>query len=111
LAHRPPARGTVGATTGRVFLTLHGRDFVCSASSVHAANRDLVVTAAHCVKDGTGTWARNWTFVPGYDEGRRPYGAFTARRAFVTTRWSRGGDDDHDVAMVAVNTAGGRHLA
>ncbi|MEV5413701.1 trypsin-like peptidase domain-containing protein [Thermopolyspora sp. NPDC052614] len=108
---RPAAPGTVGATTGRVFLTLNGRDFVCSASSVRAANRDLVVTAAHCVKDGIGAWARNWTFVPGYDGGRRPFGAFTARRAFVTAQWSRGADDDHDVAMVAVNPVGGRHLA
>ncbi|GGM67860.1 hypothetical protein GCM10010106_12310 [Thermopolyspora flexuosa] len=108
---RPAAPGTIAATTGRVFLTMNGRDFVCSAVSIRAANRDLVLTAGHCVKDGTGDWARNWTFVPGYDSGRRPYGTYTARRAFVTTGWSRHGDDDEDVAMVAVNPHGGRHLA
>jgi len=108
---RPDAPGTIAATTGRVFLTMNGRDFVCSAVSIRAANRDLVLTAGHCVKDGTGAWARNWTFVPGYDSGRRPYGTYTARRAFVTTGWSRHGDDNEDVAMVAVNTHGGRHLA
>ncbi|MGV9774877.1 trypsin-like serine peptidase [Streptosporangium sp. NPDC003464] len=104
------AGGSVTRTTGRVFLTLGGLDFVCSASSVRSANKDLVVTAGHCVKDGTGAWADNWTFVPGYDQGRRPYGQFTARRMFVAGPWSRSADDNHDIGMVALNHSGGRHL-
>ncbi|MDP9845920.1 trypsin-like serine peptidase [Streptosporangium lutulentum] len=102
--------GSVARTTGRVFLTLGGTDFVCSASSVKAANRDLVVTAGHCVKDGTGAWADNWIFVPGYDQGRQPYGQFTARRMFVAGSWSRSADDSYDVGMVAVNPRNGKHL-
>ncbi|MBB2915573.1 hypothetical protein FHS43_006896 [Streptosporangium becharense] len=102
--------GLVSRTTGRVFLTVGGNDFVCSASAVRSANRDLVVTAGHCVKDGAGAWADNWTFVPGYDRGRRPYGQFTARRMFVAGPWARTGDDSFDVGMVAVNTRKGRHL-
>ncbi|GAT66989.1 serine protease [Planomonospora sphaerica] len=105
------AGGAVRSTTGRVFLTLNGVDFVCSASSVRSGNRDLVVTAGHCVKDGTGAWAENWTFVPGYDQGSQPYGRFTARRMFVAGPWSRSADDSHDLAMVALNTRNGRHLA
>jgi V8-like Glu-specific endopeptidase len=105
------AGGAVRGTTGRVFLTLGGVDFVCSASSVRSGNRDLVVTAGHCVKDGTGAWAENWTFVPGYDQGSQPYGRFTARRMFVAGPWSRSADDSHDLAMVALNTRNGRHLA
>jgi V8-like Glu-specific endopeptidase len=104
------ARGAVTRTTGRVFLTLNGHDFVCSASAVRSASRDLVVTAGHCVKDGPGGWARNWTFVPGYESGSRPYGTYTARRVFVAGPWSRGGDDNYDVALIALNTSGGRHL-
>ncbi|MEU4834979.1 hypothetical protein [Streptosporangium sp. NPDC023615] len=104
------AGGMVGRTTGRVFLTIGGSDFVCSASSVRSANRDLVVTAGHCVKDGAGAWADNWTFVPGYAQGRRPYGQYTARRMFVAGPWARKGDDSHDIGMVAVGTSGGRHL-
>ncbi|WP_344929745.1 hypothetical protein, partial [Streptosporangium carneum] len=103
--------GWVARTTGRVFLTLDGVDFVCSASSVRSANRDLVVTAGHCVKDGAGAWADNWAFVPGYDRGRQPYGQFTARRMFVAGPWARDADDSYDVGMVAVNRRGGRHLA
>ncbi|MEV4247678.1 hypothetical protein AB0J63_30190 [Streptosporangium canum] len=104
------AGGSVTRTTGRVFLTLGGLDFVCSASSVRSTNKDLVVTAGHCVKDGTGAWADNWTFVPGYDRGRRPYGQFTARRMFVAGPWSRSADDSYDIGMVALNRRGGRHL-
>ncbi|MEW9532331.1 serine protease [Microbispora sp. NPDC049125] len=105
------AGGSVTRTTGRVFLTMNGVDFVCSASAVRGASRDLVATAGHCVKDGTGGWAENWTFVPGYRQGRQPYGSYPARRMFVAGPWSRGADDDYDVGMVAVTTSGGRHLA
>ncbi|GAA4231132.1 V8-like Glu-specific endopeptidase [Streptosporangium album] len=104
------AGGSVTRTTGRVFLTIGGLDFVCSASSIRSANKDLVVTAGHCVKDGTGAWADNWTFVPGYDAGRQPYGQFTARRMFVTGPWSRSADDSYDVGMVALNPRDGRHV-
>ncbi|MFE3453063.1 trypsin-like serine peptidase [Nonomuraea sp. NPDC059194] len=104
--------GAVTRTTGRVFLTMDGVDFVCSASTVKSANRDVVVTAGHCVKDGKGSWAANWTFVPGYESGGgRPYGTFTARRMFVAGPWSRSADDSYDVGMVALNTSGGEHVA
>ncbi|RBQ14408.1 hypothetical protein DP939_40570 [Spongiactinospora rosea] len=105
------AAGSVGRTTGRVFLTMAGGDFVCSASTVRSASRDLVVTAGHCLKDGTGEWADNWIFVPGYRDGGGPYGSFTARRMFVPRQWSQRGDDSHDVGMVALNPRRGRHVA
>ncbi|MEV0589554.1 trypsin-like serine protease [Nonomuraea sp. NPDC050310] len=104
--------GAVARTTGRVFLTLSGVDFVCSAGTVRSRNRDVVVTAGHCVKDGTGGWAENWTFVPGYRPGGdRPYGSFTARRMFVAGPWSRSADDSFDIGMVALNKAEGKHVA
>ncbi|MDA0637945.1 hypothetical protein OUY22_31435 [Nonomuraea sp. MCN248] len=104
--------GAVTRTTGRVFLTMNGVDFVCSASTVRGRSRDLVITAGHCVKDGTGAWAKNWTFVPGYGSGgEKPYGQWTARRMFVTGPWSRGADDSYDVGMVALAPSRGRHVA
>ncbi|GGK83948.1 hypothetical protein Sme01_18090 [Sphaerisporangium melleum] len=102
--------GAVTRTTGRVFLTMRGVDYVCSAGAVRSRNLDVVVTAGHCVKDGTGAWAENWTFVPGYKAGDRPFGMFTARRMLVPEPWSRKGDDSHDLGMVAVNPVAGRHL-
>ncbi|GAA4626446.1 hypothetical protein GCM10023196_034730 [Actinoallomurus vinaceus] len=102
--------GAVRATTGKVFFTINGGDYVCSAGTIAGANRDLVVTAGHCVQDAAGAWARNWLYVPGYDEGRRPYGAFTARHLFVPTAWSGRHDENHDVAVVALATVGGSHV-
>ncbi|MEV1239502.1 trypsin-like serine peptidase [Nonomuraea sp. NPDC050022] len=103
--------GAVTRTTGRVFLTVSGIDFVCSASTVKSASRDLVVTAGHCVKDGTGEWAANWQFVPGYrDGGGHPYGQYAARRMFVTGPWAHSADDSYDVGMVALTTAESRHV-
>ncbi|MGW4964813.1 trypsin-like serine peptidase [Nonomuraea sp. NPDC004186] len=104
--------GAVARTTGRVFLTVRGADFVCSASTVRSANRDVVVTAGHCVKDGAGGWAANWTFVPAYGMGgAQRFGQYAARRMFVAGPWSSRGDDNFDVGMVALATSGGRHVA
>jgi V8-like Glu-specific endopeptidase len=104
------SRGAVRATTGKVFFTIAGTDYVCSAGTVTGTNHDLVVTAGHCTEDASGSWARNWIYVPGYDQGRRPYGAFTARHVFLPDAWSRRGDENYDVALVALATSGGRHV-
>ena len=97
--------GAVARTTGRVFFTLAGADYTCSGSTVTSTNADVVMTAAHCVSDGGGKWATHWTFVPGYDNGREPYGSYPARRYFVPRQWARGADENNDVAFVAVGTA------
>lgn len=101
------AGGLVAKTTGKVYLTMNGRDFTCSASVVEAANRSTLVTAGHCAKDGRGAWARNWTFVPGYASGKAPYGRYTARDMLVPPQWSRQANDSYDFAMVVVNTDDG----
>jgi V8-like Glu-specific endopeptidase len=97
--------GAVARTTGKVFFTLGSHDYVCSASTVASADSDVVVTAAHCVKDGTGAWTTNWTFVPGYANGKDPYGSYTARQFYVASQWSSRGDNNYDVAFVALNPA------
>jgi V8-like Glu-specific endopeptidase len=97
--------GAVARTTGKIFFTLGSTDYVCSGAAVASANADVAVTAGHCANDGTGTWATNWTFVPGYSNGNAPYGSFTARRYFVASQWTSNADEDYDVAFVALNTA------
>ena len=106
-----PQTGSVRNTTGKVFFTMDNRDYVCSAATVDSANSDLVVTAGHCAKDGTGSWSQNWIYVPGYDQGTNQYGGFTARRMFVTKSWSQKADENSDIAMVDLNTGNGRHVA
>lgn len=103
--------GTVTHTTGKVFFTLGGTNYVCSGSSVSAANRDLVLTAGHCLNEGPGAYATNWAFVPAYDDGARPHGTFTARKLVTTTQWAEQGDFDHDVAFAVMNPVNGTDLA
>ncbi|MGH3155923.1 MAG: trypsin-like serine peptidase [Streptosporangiaceae bacterium] len=97
--------GAVARTTGKVFFTMSGNDYVCSGSTVASANSDVVVTAGHCVKNGSGAWATNWTFLPGYANGNAPYGTFTAGKFYVASQWSTQADNDYDVAFVTLNTA------
>ena len=55
----------------------------------------MVLTAAHCVRNSRGQWATDWTFVPGYHDGVDSYGQYTARRFFVSPRWT-GPDTGND---------------
>ena len=52
-------------------------------------------------------WATNWVFVPGFTDGRLPYGEYTARRFFVSKDWTgpRGRREQYDAAFVQVTTA------
>lgn len=97
--------GAVTRATGRVFFTLSRQKYACSGAVV---GRDVVVTAAHCVSDGAGRWADNWTFIPGYRAGKAPYGTFRARTIFVSSLWAGGGDPAADVAFVRVVPANPR---
>ena len=64
--------GKVVQTTGKVFFTLGGTNYVCSGSSTVAANNSLVQTAGHCLNEGPGAFATNFTFVPALRRRRRP---------------------------------------
>jgi hypothetical protein len=92
--------GLVARTTGRVFFTMGGVDYACSGSTVSGASPSVVVTAAHCVSDGAGSWAANWRFIPGYVAGRAPYGVYAAVTFYVARAWASGADEDDDVAFV-----------
>ena len=96
--------GPVAAAVGKVFFTLGSRDYVCSGALVRSKHADVVITAAHCVRNGRGQWATYWTFVPGYNDGADPYGQYTARRFFVSPRWTGPGtgSERYDVAFVRV---------
>lgn len=102
--------GEVVETTGKVFFTLGGTNYVCSGSSTSSANKDLVLTAGHCVHEGPGDYATNWAFVPAYDDGQRPFGTFTARALATTSQWAGSGNFDHDVAFAVVNPVNGVDL-
>ncbi|MFH8346540.1 trypsin-like serine peptidase [Streptomyces sp. NPDC018045] len=75
-------------------------DHHCTASVVHSAAGDLVVTAAHCVYDGG--FRTNLVFAPGYHDGVLPYGVWVPSRIDIDPRWAEDRDDGHDVAFLRV---------
>ncbi|MGX1270905.1 trypsin-like serine peptidase [Streptomyces phaeoluteigriseus] len=91
---RGGAGGTAGGSSGAHF---------CTASVVRSPERDLIVTAAHCL---AGQHAL--LFVPGYRDGKAPYGAWKVERDFLPGGWAHGRDEDSDVAFAVVGETGGQ---
>ncbi|QGN32814.1 serine protease [Microlunatus sp. Gsoil 973] len=102
--------GKVVATTGKVFMTLQGVDYVCSGSVVPAQNKSVVTTAGHCVNEGPGDFVTNFEFVPGYNNGRAPYGEWSATEVATTGQWAQQGDFNYDVGFAVVAPLNGRYL-
>ncbi|WP_030904391.1 trypsin-like serine peptidase [Streptosporangium amethystogenes] len=101
--------GAIARTTGRVFFTYQGRNASCSANAVTSENRSTVITAGHCVRMG-GAFHSNWVFVPGYQNGDRPYGTWVATTLYTTPQWNNTEDINYDVASAVVAPLNGRSL-
>lgn len=99
----PPAAKPFGGTpaVGVLFKAGSGVDsHFCSASVVHSAAGNLVITAAHCVySDGP---KQNIAFAPGYHDGKTPYGTWNVTRVLVSDSWQKSNDQDQDVAFLQV---------
>ncbi|MFG2941643.1 trypsin-like serine peptidase [Streptomyces sp. NPDC048282] len=85
--------------------SLSGNHF-CTASVVHSPQRDLLVTAAHCVDSDDG----GLVFVPGYRDGQAPYGVWKVGRRYLPDGWAHGQDEDSDVAFAVVDELDGRRV-
>lgn len=91
---------------GKVFFTVNGSDYVCSGNSVASDNGSTVSTAGHCVNEA-GTWASNWAFAPGYDNGETPHGLWTASDLFSPDQWVGSEDMNYDIAFAVVEPESG----
>lgn len=78
----------------------------CSASVVHSAGRDLVITAAHCVF-GVGIGIE---FVPGFHDGQAPYGVWSVTGIYVDPGWQSSQSAARDVAVLSVAPLNGRRV-
>jgi V8-like Glu-specific endopeptidase len=110
-----PPPGTPQATTFNGVPTVGALFFVngtgrhyCTASVVDSATENLIITAAHCVYGDR--YAANLEFVPGYRNGREPYGAWPVQRVVVASGWRRSHDPDLDFAFLSVAASGGRPI-
>ncbi|WP_214110210.1 trypsin-like serine peptidase [Acrocarpospora catenulata] len=91
-------------TVGRVFFVLDDGLYSCSASSVQSTYRNLVATAGHCAYDvdGNRTALGKWVFVPGYYQGKAPWGVYVGKQAFTHYDFDVYEDADRDYAFVTV---------
>ena len=100
---------------GKVFFTDNwGQNWVCSASVVNSESHRVVWTAGHCVFDidyscsDRAGWYHNWVFVPGYKNGARPYGTWTALEQWTLNGYCNGywpSAIPYDTGAVVLNTA------
>jgi hypothetical protein len=111
---------------GKVFFTLGGVDYVCSATAVKSRGENVVWTAGHCVYGPTGLlatgFASNWEFVPAYRDGDAPLGEWPRRPGGLeaTPQWKQSsegclpltacGDVAHDFGAANVVERNGRSL-
>jgi len=75
-----------------------GKHF-CTASVVHSAHGDLAVTAAHCVAGNQG----QIVFVPGYANGKEPYGTWQVTAVYTDQAWQSAQNPDDDVAFLRLS--------
>ncbi|TLP51559.1 trypsin-like serine peptidase [Microbispora triticiradicis] len=92
-------------TTGKVFFNgSDGRPHWCTATSVQSAYHNMVATAGHCVYDTESNAAtlNNWVFVPGYYQGKTPWGIYVGKTAYTHYDYDVYEDGDRDYAFVTV---------
>lgn len=101
----------VARTSGKVFFSSGGLNYVCSGTIVNSEGKSLVWTAGHCVSDG-GAWNTNWIFVPNYVNGSAPYGVWYSYQLWTTTAWFNNNNDfANDVGAVVMNRNSGYRIA
>lgn len=93
-------------TIGKLFFTLGGGNYVCSAST-YASSK--VVTAGHCMSGGDSTIASNITFCPAYTNNapNPAYGCWDNWTSWTTSGpWYFNGDPDYDYASLTFGNDG-----
>ncbi|WP_205826040.1 trypsin-like serine peptidase [Microbispora catharanthi] len=92
-------------TTGKVFfIGGDGKPHWCSATSVQSGYKNLVATAGHCVYDTVSNRETldKWVFVPGYYQGKTPWGIYVGKTAYTHYDYDVYEDGDRDYAFVTV---------
>jgi hypothetical protein len=99
---------TGSPTTGALFYTTGGKNHFCTASVVDSTAGDMVLTAAHCVY--WKGFAANIEYVPGYHDGKQPYGAWPVARITVASGWESSHDPDLDFAFLTTASVDGQRI-
>lgn len=96
------------STIGKLFFSLDGGNFVCSASVI---GLNAVITAGHCNSNGSGGFATNRSFCPSFNaSGVNPAtGCWGVVNSIVAVPWHNGGDPDYDYAVLRAANTGSVH--
>jgi V8-like Glu-specific endopeptidase len=95
-------------TVGKLFFSINGAPYVCSASVIQ---RRVVATAGHCVHSGTSAgFYSNWVFVPAFRDGNAPFLSWNWRYVIVTGTWAGGGGGVPNAADYAMIEFGDQPL-
>lgn len=101
----------VPETTGKVFFTYKGKDYVCSGAAINGPTKNVVATAAHCVHGGKGEgWHENIAFAPGYYNGVSRHGLWSWKTAHTFQKWINSSDSSRDQAFFTVYPRKGTEL-
>ncbi|MFB7910363.1 trypsin-like serine peptidase [Kitasatospora sp. NPDC059146] len=101
-----PADDRESSTVGALFSGPVGPgNHFCTASVLHSATGNLLLTAAHCVSSPGGV-----TFAPGYRDGSAPYGTWQVTAVHTASGWSQNGDVDEDFAILETAPSNGRNV-
>ncbi|GAA4825300.1 trypsin-like serine peptidase [Nocardioides caeni] len=122
-AAAPRARGALTSprSVGKLFFSDRTSDYVCSAATVNTADKNVIITAGHCVNTGgrrgllggctAGSTYNNFLFVPRYANGSAPDGRWVGTRAIMHREWVERCDAfTYDNALVELAPRNGRRL-
>lgn len=76
-------------TVGKLFFSINGAPYLCSASVIQ---RRVVATAGHCVHSGNlaSGFYSDFVFVPAYRDGAAPFKSWNWRLVTTTYAWATG---------------------
>ncbi|MET8625017.1 serine protease [Kitasatospora sp. NPDC004669] len=101
-----PTADKESAIVGALFSgSVTAGNHFCTASVLHSATGNLLLTAAHCITGTDGV-----VFAPGYRDGSAPYGTWQVTAVHTTTGWSQKGDVDEDFAILETAPNNGRKV-
>ncbi|MCX6401411.1 MAG: hypothetical protein NTX33_15955 [Propionibacteriales bacterium] len=111
---------TAPRSVGRLFFTNARKDYACSAAAVNTAEKNVIITAAHCVhgkpdpcpllQPCVAAYFTNFLFVPRFANGSAPDGRWVGTRAITHQQWIANEDTEFDQALIEVAPRNGRNL-
>jgi V8-like Glu-specific endopeptidase len=107
-----PTADLPARTWGKIFFLAPEGEYVCSGTAITSQNKSVVWTAGHCAANGGARffYSDRWIFVPGYDNGKAPFGKFVGKKFFTTKPWYNRGNSAYDLAAVVVAPVKGKTL-